>query len=404
MTTHTQPTPTDSEAEAVEDASDTESLSSVHSDDSLPYAALKASRKPSKLDRTDEGLCESSPVSWSCLKLPGHIVPEAFDSQPHRAPRQLAAVTGLSLETVMRTFDNVLDDPLWRTQQKQFSIGEIVAFAKHRGAALYIFHGNRPVLAQPADGSNCKATVATFWSGNFYFLKDVGKMVAGTTVREPKTKPTAVLVTSLRRPPKEEPFTDEFPWYQDLADVPPGRYWVHSSEGRETEEADMGHTIQGALKRFMDGGRFPLISWARYPSRDGHPVDKPLQLTYHKTAYDGPGQHGSIVVKSMARDARQNRDWAAKLNVPYGGQSIGPFTTVVLDTLLKRRPRHQISQGHRLHVLMRQKDKCADCDDELGKAEIDHIVPLCKGGSDDLSNLQALCSQCHGAKYTGEGE
>ena len=169
----------------MEDASDTESLSSVHSDDSLPYAALKASRKPSKLDRADEGLCERTPESWSCLKLPGHIVPEAFDSQPHRVPRQLAAVTGLSLETVMRTFDNVLDDPLWRTQQKQFSIGEIVAFAKHRGAALYIFHGNRPVLTQPAEGSNCKAIVATYWSGNFYFLKDVGKMVAGTTVRDP---------------------------------------------------------------------------------------------------------------------------------------------------------------------------------------------------------------------------
>ena len=395
----------------MEDASDTESLtslnsslSSLHSDDSPSHAAFKAARQASKLDHAKEGLYQAgSPASWSCLKLPGHIVPEAFDSEPHRVLRQIAAAIGVSLETVMRTFDNVLDDPLWRTRQQQFSVEEIVAFAKHRGAAVYIYHGTRPIVAQPAERHHCKAIVATYWSGNLYFLKDAGKMVAGTTVREPKTGPVTVLVKSLRRPPKEEPFTDEFPWYQDLADVPPGRYWVHSCDGRNTAEEDMGHTMQGALKRFMDSGRFPLVSWARYPSRVGAPVDKPLQLTYHKTAYDGPGQCGSIVVKSMAQDAHQNREWAEKLNVPYGGQSLGPFTTVVLDTLLKRRPRHEICQARRLQVLTRQQGKCADCGDELGKAEIDHLVPLCKGGSDDLGNLQALCSQCHGAKSKGEG-
>lgn len=30
--------------------------------------------------------------------------------------------------------------------------------------------------------------------------------------------------------------------------------------------------------------------------------------------------------------------------------------------------------------------------------ELDHIVPLFKGGADDDSNLQGLCSPCHAAK------
>lgn len=34
--------------------------------------------------------------------------------------------------------------------------------------------------------------------------------------------------------------------------------------------------------------------------------------------------------------------------------------------------------------------------------EIDHIVPQCDGGSDDLENLQALCGHCHHEKTTGE--
>jgi 5-methylcytosine-specific restriction protein A len=31
-------------------------------------------------------------------------------------------------------------------------------------------------------------------------------------------------------------------------------------------------------------------------------------------------------------------------------------------------------------------------------AEVDHVVPLFKGGADDESNRQTLCSECHKAK------
>ena len=31
-------------------------------------------------------------------------------------------------------------------------------------------------------------------------------------------------------------------------------------------------------------------------------------------------------------------------------------------------------------------------------AELDHVVPLCEGGSDDPDNLQVLCACCHAAK------
>lgn len=37
---------------------------------------------------------------------------------------------------------------------------------------------------------------------------------------------------------------------------------------------------------------------------------------------------------------------------------------------------------------------CGSC----GDTEIDHVVPLSRGGTDDISNLQPLCRYCNGLK------
>jgi len=51
-------------------------------------------------------------------------------------------------------------------------------------------------------------------------------------------------------------------------------------------------------------------------------------------------------------------------------------------------------------LLDRQRDRCADCNCTFDTKdwEVDHIVPLALGGSDAMSNLQALCPRCHKAK------
>lgn len=40
---------------------------------------------------------------------------------------------------------------------------------------------------------------------------------------------------------------------------------------------------------------------------------------------------------------------------------------------------------------------CRHCG-ERASVEMDHIVPLAKGGRDDLANLQGLCRDCHRIK------
>ena len=50
-------------------------------------------------------------------------------------------------------------------------------------------------------------------------------------------------------------------------------------------------------------------------------------------------------------------------------------------------------------VASNQKWKCSKCTQLLDATyEVDHIVPLCKGGDNRIENLQALCRNCHGKK------
>lgn len=64
------------------------------------------------------------------------------------------------------------------------------------------------------------------------------------------------------------------------------------------------------------------------------------------------------------------------------------------------RDRSRRAQARRLRFL-RQNPLCASCL-KLGRArqaaELDHVVPLHKGGPDDEENWQGLCLPCHKAK------
>jgi len=65
---------------------------------------------------------------------------------------------------------------------------------------------------------------------------------------------------------------------------------------------------------------------------------------------------------------------------------------------LKRQP---IKPGIRFQVLKRDGYRCQMCGvtaQDGAKLEIDHIHPVSKGGSNELSNLQVLCRDCNAGK------
>ena len=60
----------------------------------------------------------------------------------------------------------------------------------------------------------------------------------------------------------------------------------------------------------------------------------------------------------------------------------------------------------RQRVLERDKHLCIPCQDQgilTIARQVDHIVNKASGGTDDLSNLQSICIDCHKAKTAKEG-
>ena len=49
------------------------------------------------------------------------------------------------------------------------------------------------------------------------------------------------------------------------------------------------------------------------------------------------------------------------------------------------------------HVVLVEEPLCMLCN-RRPSVEVDHILPICKGGTDDRDNLQGACKACHEEK------
>ena len=55
-------------------------------------------------------------------------------------------------------------------------------------------------------------------------------------------------------------------------------------------------------------------------------------------------------------------------------------------------------------VLVRDGYTCQACGTiSVTDMEVDHITPVSRGGTDDMTNLRALCRRCHATKTAREG-
>lgn len=49
------------------------------------------------------------------------------------------------------------------------------------------------------------------------------------------------------------------------------------------------------------------------------------------------------------------------------------------------------------HVVLVEEPICRICA-RKASTQVDHIIPLCKGGTDERDNLQGVCDHCHDIK------
>ena len=71
------------------------------------------------------------------------------------------------------------------------------------------------------------------------------------------------------------------------------------------------------------------------------------------------------------------------------------------DTITRPTRRYVFSTSFRLNLFLKRKGTCTSCSQKIdaGKAwDIDHILPVALGGTNDSKNLQILCKPCHRSK------
>ena len=74
------------------------------------------------------------------------------------------------------------------------------------------------------------------------------------------------------------------------------------------------------------------------------------------------------------------------------------------NTLTGNKPiKRSVSETKKKYVASMQDWKCGQCKKKLTHTfEIDHKIRLEYGGSNDVTNLVALCRECHGEKTAME--
>lgn len=105
---------------------------------------------------------------------------------------------------------------------------------------------------------------------------------------------------------------------------------------------------------------------------------------------------------SNNRDRDRDREvfgyHAARMN-PHGGHSGHGIDPAGQEGQATVRVKRSVSETKKKYVAARQNWTCAECGTMLTAwFEVDHVKRLEHGGSNDASNLVALCRECHGKK------
>lgn len=115
-----------------------------------------------------------------------------------------------------------------------------------------------------------------------------------------------------------------------------------------------------------------------------------LQMTYHDyhESMTLLSNHlGSIYLNSMKEDIKKIEDRLSELFLYIQGKK----------QIKNKKYEKRLSKKYRAYVKERLKNICKLCGQELDwkYLHIDHIIPISKGGGNEIENLQVLCVECN---------
>lgn len=97
----------------------------------------------------------------------------------------------------------------------------------------------------------------------------------------------------------------------------------------------------------------------------------------------------------------RNKEHRAEYGRKYTQQNLGRLVTLKRN----KRAEYRNNEGYHTYqdvenLLKNQNYLCNECKNPLEKYDVDHIIPLSRGGSNWPTNLQILCPHCNRSKHT----
>ena len=110
-------------------------------------------------------------------------------------------------------------------------------------------------------------------------------------------------------------------------------------------------------------------------------------------------KHPEIVGK-LGNHLKRFIKWAAWERLNYNADIVEEYLDFKNTIIDKRKYTENVTEWRavRKQIFERDNYTCLYCNKKGGKLEVDHIVPLSRGGNNDTENLTTSCQKCNRQK------